>query len=182
MKENLQKDIKRIAIIGAPGTGKTTLAKNLGNIYELPVKHLDTIHYLDNWVLRDTKQRDKMIIEEGKKENWILDGTFIDTLEQRTDRADLIIFLDYPRATQLKGIFKRRITHLGNKKHEIPKLDMSFILYVFTYNTERRKYIMNILKKYDSNKLLVFQKQKDLEKWLRKQYIDKNVECDKIQK
>ena len=32
MKENLQKDIKRIAIIGAPGTGKTTLAKNLGNI------------------------------------------------------------------------------------------------------------------------------------------------------
>ena len=137
---------------------------------------------MDNWILRDTKQRDKMIIEEGKKENWILDGTFIDTLEQRTDRADLIIFLDYPKRTQLKGIFKRRLTHLGNKKHEIPKLDMSFILYVFTYNKERRKYIVDILKKYDSKKLLVFQKQKDLEKWLRKQYIEQNIECDKIQK
>ena len=61
MGKILNNNINRIAIIGAPGTGKTTLANNLGKIYELPVQHLDDIHYMENWVLRDTKQRDKMI-------------------------------------------------------------------------------------------------------------------------
>lgn len=180
MEKKLKNNIKRIAIIGAPGTGKTTLANNLGKIYNLPVLHLDTIHYMKNWVLRDTKQRDKMIIEEGKKEKWILDGTFIDTLVQRTDRADLIIFLDYPRRTQLKGIFKRKITHLGKKRAQIPRLDLSFVLYVFTYNKKRRGYITDILKKYNSNKILVFQKQNDLEKWVRSLYIENNIPCEEI--
>ena len=44
MEKNLKNNIKRIAIIGAPGTGKTTLANNLGKVYNLPVLHLDTIH------------------------------------------------------------------------------------------------------------------------------------------
>ena len=182
MGKILNNNINRIAIIGAPGTGKTTLANNLGKIYELPVQHLDDIHYMENWVLRDTKQRDKMILEKRKKEKWILDGTFIDTLTQRTDRAGLIIFLDYPRRTQLKGIFKRKITHLGKKRNQIPKLDCSFILYVFTYNKKRRGYITEILRKYKSNKVLVFQKQKDLEKWVRSLYIEKNLPCEEILK
>lgn len=53
--------IKRISIVGAPGTGKTTLAYKLKEIFNLPICHIDSIHHLPNWVLREEKERDSMI-------------------------------------------------------------------------------------------------------------------------
>lgn len=38
--------MKRICIIGGSGTGKTTLAKNLGKQLSLPVYYIDGIHHL----------------------------------------------------------------------------------------------------------------------------------------
>ena len=40
------KNISKIAIIGGPGTGKSTLANNLGKELNLPICHLDGIHHL----------------------------------------------------------------------------------------------------------------------------------------
>ncbi len=54
---------KKIAIIGAPGTGKTTLANNLSEIYKLPVTHIDGIHHMENWKQRDKEERDQMILK-----------------------------------------------------------------------------------------------------------------------
>jgi adenylate kinase family enzyme len=181
MKDKNNKIIKRIAIIGSPGSGKTTLSENLGRVYKLPVVHLDSIHYLDNWVLRETKERDKMIVEEANKNEWILDGTFIDTLDHRLDRADLVIFLDFSRFTDMKGIFLRKFPLL-KRKRKIPNLTLSFIWYVFTYNNTQRKFIMEKLKKCNQNKILTFQKQKDLEKWLRKLYVDNALDVELIEK
>ena len=72
--------IKKVAIIGAPGSGKTTLAIKLKEIYNLPAVFLDSFYRLPNWVMRDPNERDKMRLEETKKEEWIIDGTFIETL------------------------------------------------------------------------------------------------------
>ena len=165
--------LKRIAIIGAPGSGKTTLAIELKDIYELPVVFLDSFYQLPTWVMRDPKERDKMILEETKKEEWIIDGTFIDTLEERVKVADLIIFLDFSTIVQLKGIFKRFFSNIGKEKIDMPgckeRLNPSFIAYVATYNKKRRKYLVEILEKYNKSKILQFKTQKELNLWLDKE-------------
>ena len=165
-------NIKRICVVGAPGTGKTTLSKKLSKIYKLPVCHLDSIHQLPNWELRDEKERDNMILEETKKEEWILDGTFTNTLLERVNRADLVIFLDYPTIAALKGVIKRIIKDHGKEKPDMPgckeKFDMSFILYVATYKKQRRDIILEILKKGDKEKLLIFKNTRELQKWVSK--------------
>ena len=66
-------NINKISIIGAPGSGKTTLAKDLKEIYKLPVIHIDSIHHLRDWKLRDKKERDKIILENARKDKWIMD-------------------------------------------------------------------------------------------------------------
>ena len=70
-------NIKKITIFGGPGTGKSTLANNLGHTLNLPIYHLDSICHLDNWVRRDKSERNKMIsflvgVIEEKRENLLV--------------------------------------------------------------------------------------------------------------
>ena len=103
----------------------------------------------------------------------IIYGTFIDTLEERVKVADLIIFLDFSTKVQLKGIFKRFFTNIGKEKFDMPgckeRLNPSFIAYVATYNKKRRKYLIEVLEKYDQNKILQFKSQAELKEWLDKE-------------
>ena len=59
--ENRMENNSKIAIIGGPGTAKSTLANNLGKELNLPIYHLDGIHHLANWVPRDKEERDNAV-------------------------------------------------------------------------------------------------------------------------
>lgn len=152
--------------------GKTTLAIRIEKIFKLPVVFLDSFYQLPNWVMRDPKERDSLILNATKQEKWIIDGTFIDTLEERVKVADLVIFLDYKTGVQLKGVFKRFFMNLGKEKIDMAgcreRINLSFLHYVFTYNKERRKYLVEILDKYDKDKILQFKTQAELDEWVKK--------------
>ena len=167
----------RISIIGGPGTGKTTLSNELSKIYNIPAVHIDGIHHLENWQIRDKNERDKMILDIVEKEKWIIDGTYRDTLKTRLEKSDLIIWLDYSTWTQLKGVTKRWIKGGGKEKAEIPgckeRLTFEFLKYVSKYNKEKRKFIVNNIQGINSNKVIIFKKQKDLNKWLKEQKENK---------
>lgn len=173
----------RISIIGGSGTGKTTLSNILSEKYDLPVTHIDGIHHLKDWQVRDKAERDKIILDIVKKEKWIIDGTYRHTLKQRLEYSDLIIWLDYSSIAMAKGVIKRYLKNPGKEKEEIPgckeRLNLNFIKYVLNYNKTKRHYITDALKAIDTNKVIIFQKQKDLNKWLKKQLnIDIKKELD----
>ena len=68
---------------------KDTLANNLGKELKLPVYHIDGIHHLENWKIRDKNERDKIIIEKTNQAKWIIDGTYRSTLQQRLKKSDI---------------------------------------------------------------------------------------------
>lgn len=162
---------KKIAIIGAPGTGKTTLANKLSEIFHIKATHIDGLHHLENWQIRDKSERDKMILDVVEKEEWIIDGTYKSTLKARLEKADLIIWLDFSTINQLKGIVGRYLKNKGIEKPEIPgckeKMDKEFFFYVLKYNRKKRKIIVENLEGIDKNKVLIFKNRKSVNKWVK---------------
>lgn len=91
----------------------------------------------------------------------------------------MIIWLDYSTVTQLKGVIKRYLKTYNKERPEIPgckeRLNFTFIKYVFTYNKKKRPVIVEYLKNIPKEKVLVFKKQKDLNKWLKEFTGNNNV-------
>lgn len=88
--------MKRGAIIGSGGAGKTTLARMLGAKTGIPVVHLDRLYWNAGWVPAPHEmwlERQREVLEG---ECWIIDGNYGSTLDLRLAAADTVIFLDTP--------------------------------------------------------------------------------------
>lgn len=161
--------MKRICIIGGSGTGKTTLSNNLSKELNLPVYHIDGIHHLENWKKRDKEERDRLILERASEEKWIIDGTYRSTLQQRLEKADYVIYLDYSTMAQVIGVLKRFIKNHGKEKDEIPgckeKMSWEFLWFVINWRKDKRNEIIEKISKIDNNKVHVFYNRKQLNKW-----------------
>ena len=161
--------MERICIIGGSGTGKTTLAKNLGEQLNLPVYHIDGIHHLKNWEIRNKDERDRIILEKVNEDKWVIDGTYNSTLKQRLEKSDYVIYLDYSTLAQVKGVLGRFVKNHGKEKQEIPgckeKLDWQFFWWVVKWRKNKRQKIIEMLQEVDSDKLHIFKTRKELNKW-----------------
>lgn len=170
-------NIHKIAIIGGPGTGKSTLAKNLGKQLNLTVYHIDGIHHLKNWVKRDPKERDKIILEKTNEPKWIIDGTYKSTLEIRVQKADLTIFLNYSTMAKVKGILSRYIKIRGKERKEIPgckeKMDLEFIKFTINWNKTKGKFVKEIIDRNKEKNIMVFKNRTQLNKWYEKEFSEK---------
>lgn len=147
------KEIKKILILGGPGSGKTTLSSKLSKIFDLPIVNLDNIHYMKNWIPRNEKERDEIILKKLKEKEWIMEGIYKTTLEKRASIADLIIILEYPTYKLLYRIIKRYICNFGKDKEELDgckeRLSLSFINYTLKFNS-KKKGIYEILNKVNN--------------------------------
>jgi adenylate kinase family enzyme len=89
--------MKRVVILGRGASGKSTLARRLGEITGLPVIELDKLFWRsglvatpsDEWVL----VQEKLVAENA----WIMDGDLgpYDVVDVRLRAADTVIFLDF---------------------------------------------------------------------------------------
>jgi adenylate kinase family enzyme len=90
-------NMKRVVILGRGASGKSTLARRLGEITGLPVIELDKVFWRAGLVATPRNQwvilQEKLVVEEG----WIMDGDLgpYDAVEVRLRAADTIIFLDF---------------------------------------------------------------------------------------
>lgn len=136
-------ELERVIIIGCAGAGKSTLSRQLGDILQLPVIHLDKYYWQADWVATPHEQWDAAVAHFTLGERWIIDGNYTRTLDIRMQRADLIIYLDMSRWTCLYRVIKRRIMYHGKSRPDMnaanaEKLDWDFLLWVWNYRKRSR--------------------------------------------
>ena len=160
---------KKIAVIGGSGTGKTTLTTNLKEDLNLPVIHIDGIQHFENWKKRDNEERDKIILEKMNADSWIMDGTYTSTLKERIKQAELVIYLDYSRISQVTGVLKRYLKNPGKEKPEIPgcneQMTWSFLKWVWNWRKNKRKIVLDAINEVKPSEILIFKSRRQLNKW-----------------
>lgn len=167
-------EASKICIIGGPGTGKSTLADNLGKELDLPIYHIDGINYLENWQQRDKEERDKIIRDIIKREKWVTDGTYKATLEERVKESDVVIFLNYSMIARIKGTMTRYIKNNGKEKKEIPgckeQMNLTFLKFIINWKRTKGYMIKDVLDRNNDINILVFKNRRSLNKWYIEQF------------
>lgn len=145
----------KIHIIGGPGSGKTSLALELSNKYRIPHYDLDDLQW-DNESnsygnKRDQNERDALLAEILKQNDWIIEGVYYAWCRQCFEDADKIYFLNVPRKTYRSRIIQRFIRRkfgLEKGKKETLKSVRELLRWADKYQNENLIEIRKLLVQY----------------------------------
>jgi adenylate kinase family enzyme len=92
--------MKRVVILGRGASGKSTLARRLGDVTGLPVIEMDKNFWQPGLIATPREQWVAMQEKLAAGDRWIMDGDLgpYDAVEVRLRAADTVIFLDFSLA------------------------------------------------------------------------------------
>jgi adenylate kinase family enzyme len=108
--------MKKVAVFGNAGGGKSTLSRRLAEITGLPLYVLDIIQFRGGIYRPDEKDGGKLRDEEYvsihreilSQDEWIIDGYgTLPTVWERISAADTLIYIDLPIMAHYWGVTKR---------------------------------------------------------------------------
>ena len=163
--------MERIMIIGCGGAGKSTLARQLGEKTGLPVVHLDKLFWTPGWVSIPREDFEELHRAEIAKERWILDGNFDRTMEERIERCDTVIYLDFSRLACLMGVAKRIITTYGKVRPDmgdgcLERFDWDFMKWVWNFNKNKREKNYRLFAQYPDKKVYILKNRREVKRFL----------------
>src|SRR3954447_21857726 len=98
----------RILVYGVTGSGKTTLARQIGEITGLPWHSMDDeIGWLPDWVERPRDQQREMASRLASSDRWVFDTAYGHWRDVVLARTDLVVALDYRRLVSLVRLLRR---------------------------------------------------------------------------
>ncbi len=162
--------MKRILVIGGNGSGKSTFSKKLGEKTGLPVVHLDKIFWCGNWEYISREEFDVLLEKELQKEEWIIDGNFERTLEERLKYCDTVFYFDFSTIRCLFGVTERVLKNYGKTRADMggncpERFDFDFYKAILRFNKKNRPKTKGLLEKYKPE-VIVFKNRKQAEVYL----------------
>ena len=153
--------MKKIIIIGCPGSGKSTFAQKLQKSLSLPLYHLDMIWHKPDKTTVTKEEFDARLDEIISDEEWIIDGNYKRTLEKRISACDTVILFDLPTFVCISGAKER----IGKKRVDMPwveeELDPEFKAWIEGFRNEQLPEIYRLLEKYNDKRIVIFKSREE---------------------
>ena len=101
--------MRRIAVIGNGGGGKSTLARALGRHLAIPVHEVDEVQWLPGWRRAPLDEVAHILEGWAAEDSWIIDGFGPwPVIDRRMSRADTIVYVDLPLRVHLWWAARRQ--------------------------------------------------------------------------
>jgi adenylate kinase family enzyme len=105
--------MKRVAVFGNAGGGKSTLAKRLADLTRLPLYPLDMIQFRAGGGAVPHQEYLKAHADLLRRDEWIIDGFgCVASAWERFSKADTLVYIDLPLITHHWFVTKRLIKGL----------------------------------------------------------------------
>ena len=161
--------MKKIIVIGCPGSGKSYFSKKLSEITNIPKFHLDILFWKENWVKTPRDEfLNKILDIVNNNDSFILDGNYHHTLDFRMNLADTIFFLDMPTKLCLESERLRR----GKPREDLPSYlieegeDEEFVNLITNFQNNQRHLIVEILEKHKDKEIIIFKTRDEVNNYL----------------
>src|SRR5437764_9455634 len=166
--------MEKIVIIGSPGAGKSTLARELDPILKINVLHLDRLFWECGWKAKTREKRIDILQKRVMEKQWIIEGTYLHISELHLNAADTIIFLDTSPLCCLWRLIKRHREYRRRSRRDIPegctdKLTLFRMLKVLTFPLHGRRTIKQTLLNYNSKQIFRLRSGKEVKDFLAQQ-------------
>ena len=158
--------MKKVIVIGCPGSGKSTVSRALHNKTGIPLYHLDMMYWNADKTTVEKSEFLERLSDVFEKDEWIIDGNYSSTMELRMAACDTVIFLDYPLDVCLDGIRERR----GKPRSDMPWIeteeDSEFIEFIKNYNEQQKSKVLELLKKYSDKNIIILESREQADAFL----------------
>jgi hypothetical protein len=105
--------MKRVAVFGNAGGGKSTLARRLAELTRLPLYPIDMMQFRAGGDAVPHDEYLKVHADLVRREEWIIDGFgCVSSAWERFSAADTLIYVDLPLVTHYRLVTKRFIKGL----------------------------------------------------------------------
>lgn len=147
----MDRQMKRVLVIGSGGAGKSTFARRLSERTGLPLIHLDAEYWLPGWVEPSRERWTGTVERLIAGDAWIIDGNFGGTMDRRIEACDTVIFLDISRWVCLARVIRRRIRYHGRHRPDMTagcdeRIDPEFVRWIWDYPRTHRAGILERLR------------------------------------
>ena len=158
--------MKKIIIIGSPGSGKTTFAEKLRDKTGLQLFYLDAIWHRADKTHISREEFDIRLGEILSLDSYIIDGNYSRTIERRISACDTVFLFDLPTEVCLAGAMSR----LGKKRVDMPwidtELDEEFKKEIEEFREKKLLEIYALFGKYNDKNIIIFKNRDEAENFL----------------
>ena len=158
--------MKKVIVIGCPGSGKSTFARALHTSTGLPLVYLDMLFWNADRTTVDREVFRARLQAAMQQDAWIIDGNYGATMEMRLQQCDTVFFLDYPAEVCIAGVNARR----GKPRPDMPWVeqeeDAEFMEFIRKFGEETRPKVLALLEQYADRERYVFTSRAEADAYL----------------
>jgi adenylate kinase family enzyme len=107
---------QRIYVVGTSGSGKTVLAEKLARQLGLEHVQLDALYWGPGWSESDRASFAERARAVTAQPSWVIDGAHRAAIAASWERAEWVIWLDYPLRTIVRRLVRRTARRVVRKE------------------------------------------------------------------